>query len=100
MPISQRIMHDWSLSHSAIVLLEVANFKVGCIDVSLRLIFECSIEDYLRMGTWTVMPKGVPFSSASYALLTCCIAHVCGVFFNSILIYQALMLVLIHEIAI
>jgi thymidylate synthase len=43
---------------------------------------------------------GVPFSSASYALLTCRIAHVCVVFFNSILIYQALMLLLIHEIAI
>jgi hypothetical protein len=28
---------------------------VGCIDVSLRLIFECSIEEYLRMDPQTGM---------------------------------------------
>jgi len=58
---------------------------------------ELSCQLYQQSGN---MGLGVPFSSASYALLTCCIAHVCGVFFDAILIYQALILVLIHEIAI
>ncbi len=58
---------------------------------------ELSCQMYQQSGD---MGLGVPFSSASYALLTCHIAHVCGVFFNSILIYQALIFVLINEIAI
>jgi len=49
-------MHDWSLPHSVIMLWKVANFKTRYIDVSLKLLFDCCIEKYLKMGTQTCMP--------------------------------------------